>query len=451
MSDDIQESPLESKTLTPTHSQTFVSLESAYQPLYAELLAKSRHNDIRNSPVARAEAHALIDQTRSNLQTCSESTTRGHILRVLELQESLLAPIRTLPSDVLTMIFQLVIETSGEPGITYSTQISKRTELSGCIFRLTWICFWWRHEAVSYSTFWSRIKVDLPHRNVSLRTTEMTAFVNECVLRSGVSAPLRVELFLVYPDAIPSVVTTLVAQAHRWRQATFKLSFMSAEYIDGLFPFEPSSTQFPLLKNLSVNSLHPLSNWILDCHPPLQKLELDSLSESYADVIGGRNLKVLKVGCYWGVSLARLLHLCPCLESLTLQSFAFRGNPDAKEIACRSSLMTLDVGGDLENDEKIENGAWNCVTLPKLTKLQVMLPDLVDVERWPTAAYEADTSVSELKEVLKRSECALQHVNLILYTEHYVLWPEIEVEVVGDSGREPWDKQEKRSSVREFN
>ncbi|KAF9060921.1 hypothetical protein BDP27DRAFT_1338932 [Rhodocollybia butyracea] len=427
MSDNVPHSQLDSKNMPYRHFKACSSLSSAYQALYSEFLTKSRHNDIPNSPVARATLRALIDQTRSDLQTCSESTTHSQILKVLELQESLLAPIRTLPSDVLIAIFEQVIETSGKPGITYISWIS--TKLSGRILSLTWICFWWRHEAVSYSTFWSRIKVDFYHQDNSLRTTEMIAFLAELILRSGVSAPLRIEIILSNPDVLlPPVVTTLVAQAHRWKQAT--LSFVSSRYIDILFPFEPSSTRFPLLEDLTVSSRRSFSDWILDCHPPLQKLELGELLESYVGVLGSRILKVLKVGYYQGVSLAKLLHLCPCLESLTLQSFKFAGNPDANQITCRSSLLTLSIGGDVDNDERIENGAWNCVSLPKLTKLEVTLPDLVDAEHWPTAAYEADTSVSELQEVLKRSECALQHVNLILFVEQYNLLPEIALELV---------------------
>ncbi|KAF9067280.1 hypothetical protein BDP27DRAFT_922318 [Rhodocollybia butyracea] len=73
---------------------------------------QKRHNDIPISPVARARLRALIDQTRSDLRACSKTITRSQISRVLELQESLFAPIQTLPSDVLTEIVQLAIETS---------------------------------------------------------------------------------------------------------------------------------------------------------------------------------------------------------------------------------------------------------------------------------------------------------------------------------------------------
>ncbi|KAF9060920.1 hypothetical protein BDP27DRAFT_1429504 [Rhodocollybia butyracea] len=429
MSDNVPHSQLDSKNLHCTYSQTCSSLEPAYLALYTEFLTKSRHNDIPNSPVARARLRTLIDQTRSDSQTCSESTTHSQILRVLELQESLLAPIRTLPEDVLIAIFEQVIETSGEPGITFTSRIY--TRLSGCILSLAWICFWWRYEAVSYPTFWSRIKIDFHHQDDFLRTTEMTAFLAELILRSGVSASLSTEIVLSNPDApLPPVVTMLVAQAHRWRQATIKLSFVSSRHIDSLFPLEPSSTRFPLLVDLTVNSRCSFSNWILDCHPPLQKLELVKLSESYADVLGSRSLKTLKIRCYTGVSLARLLHVCPCLETLALESFDFVANPDVQQITCRSSLLTLDLGRDIDNIPVVENGAWNCVTLPKLIKLEVALPSLVNDEQWPDGFYEPDTSLRELKEVLKRSECALQHVNLMLCVEQLSLPREMVLEMV---------------------
>ncbi|KAF9068777.1 hypothetical protein BDP27DRAFT_1421590 [Rhodocollybia butyracea] len=174
-----------------------------------------------------------------------------------------------------------------------------------------------------------------------------------------------------------------------------------------MFPFKPSSTSFPFLEDLSFQcyfddpGIDPIRNPILECHPPLQKLELSVLLESYTDVIASRNLKVFKIDHYIGVSLARLLHMCPCLEFLTLQSFEFRGNADAKRITCRSSLLMLDIGcGYVDEVHKVASGAWTGFTLPNLAKLNVTLPDLINEENWE-AAYDGDTSLSELIEVVK--------------------------------------------------
>ncbi|KAF9068780.1 hypothetical protein BDP27DRAFT_1403011 [Rhodocollybia butyracea] len=389
------------------------SLESAYQALYTEFLAKSRHNDIPKSPVARARLRALIDQTRKDLQLCSEIPICNQISRVLEFEESLFAPIRILPSEVLTEIFQLVIETSSKPGIIYTSW--KSPKLSGCIFMLTWICFWWRDEALSNSTFWSRIAVR--YSGSSHAPPKVAAFLNECILRSGVLAPMRIGIYIERTDFFPSIAALLVAQVHRWRQAVLSFHYLqrieSLDSVDSLFPFDPS-THFPLLEDLSFNSDEPtIANRILECYPPLRKLELSELSESSINVIAGQKLKILKVGRYSGVSLARLLHMCPCLESLTLESFEFKGNPGINQITCRSSLSTLHIGVE-DNAYKVQNGAWTGVTLPKLSKLDVTLPDLIDDENWETA-YEPGTSLSELKEVVKQSKCALQRVNLIMY------------------------------------
>ncbi|KAF9068776.1 hypothetical protein BDP27DRAFT_1421589 [Rhodocollybia butyracea] len=203
------------KALIP-HSQMCSSLESSYQTLYAEFLAKSRHNDIPSSPVARARLCALIDQTQQDLQSCSKISICNQIYRVLELEESLLAPIRILPSDILTEIFQLVIETSRKPGIsiTYTSWMSSK--LSGCIFLLTWICFRWRDKALSNSTFWSRIAVTYTSFLHASPTDEVTAFLNECILRSGVSAPMSITISISSRrnENPPALITMLVVQAH---------------------------------------------------------------------------------------------------------------------------------------------------------------------------------------------------------------------------------------------
>ncbi|KAF9061310.1 hypothetical protein BDP27DRAFT_1452336, partial [Rhodocollybia butyracea] len=91
------------------------------------------------------------------------------------------------------------------------------------IFKLTWICFWWRDEALSNSTFWSRIVI----KDGPPPTTEVTAFLNECILRSGASMPL-------------SIVISISL-----RQVALSVDFKQSHWIGSLFPSEPSSTHFP--------------------------------------------------------------------------------------------------------------------------------------------------------------------------------------------------------------
>ncbi|KAF9058982.1 hypothetical protein BDP27DRAFT_1342382, partial [Rhodocollybia butyracea] len=328
-------SQLDCKNLTSLHSLTCSSLESAYQALYTEFLAKSRHNDIPDSPAARDKLCAVIAQTRSDLATCSESTTRSRISRVLKLQESMLAPIRILPSDVLIDIFQLVDQASG---ITY---LRPSGSIYGCIFLVTWICFWWRDEALSHPAFWSRITI---HYGYGQPHPEVTAFLSECILRSGDSVPMNISISSVGggTGSAPAVeLAMLVARTHRWREAS--LYFGSPQEFHSILPFKPSSTHFPLLEDFSFEwpdfidlIQNPIQNTILECRPPLQKLRLTQLSESYVDFIASRNLKAVDVHTYIGISLAKLLQMCPCLEFLGLKSFISTGKPDANEIPCQS-------------------------------------------------------------------------------------------------------------------
>ncbi|KAF9026683.1 hypothetical protein BDP27DRAFT_1351042, partial [Rhodocollybia butyracea] len=201
--------------------------------------------------------------------------------------------------------------------------------------------------------------------------------------------PMSIEIFTPLPkyQSPPAVVTMLVARAHRWRQAA--LSFTYLHDIDIIFPFKLSSAHFPLLKDLSFQWdeywIDPVLNPILECRPPLQKLKLSKLSESYTDVIASRNLN----------------------GSLTLRSFP-------KQIPCQSSLSNLTIGGHMDY-HYIDNGVWDCVTLPKLARLHATLVDL-------------------LKEVVKRSECALEYVKLETLVEDYEenngAWPESVLEIV---------------------
>ncbi|KAF9060923.1 hypothetical protein BDP27DRAFT_1429508 [Rhodocollybia butyracea] len=175
---------------------------------------------------------------------------------------------------MLIAIFEVLIETSGEPGITFKFWMS--TKLSGRIISLTWILVATRGYFILYLL----------------------------VQDSRVSVPIRIEIS-IHGIFTPVLFDMLVAQAHRWRQAA--LSFEFVDLINTMFSFKPSSTHFPLLEDLSFRCYNNFSKYfgqnpILQCRPPLQKLELDILLESYADLIASQNLKVLKPGKYIGVS-----------------------------------------------------------------------------------------------------------------------------------------------------
>ena len=67
-------------------------------------------------------------------------------------RNSLLSPIRKIPSEVLIEIFNDVAEP-----ITFTGEHSGK--LSSPVFPLTWVCAWWRSLVISESQLWSSFKI----------------------------------------------------------------------------------------------------------------------------------------------------------------------------------------------------------------------------------------------------------------------------------------------------
>jgi hypothetical protein len=271
---------------------SFQLLYSAYQHRSEEILTKLRSNNFPKSSVERAHLRALIARTRSDLNLCSDIITRIQVLKTLELQESLLAPIRILPSEILTGIFDLVIRT-GYPEISY---ISLPRKLRGTIFTFTWVCAWWRSEALSHPAFWSRIGINLPMGGPKVDVgprVHVLKFMQECILRSGSRAPMDIMIDIAFgwmPSAHFNVLETLVNRANRWRTLKFYgygTLDANLEFFD-LFATQLASSSskslFPLLEESRIHlflcdidrTQSPLAS-LFYYIPPLQKLDARGL------------------------------------------------------------------------------------------------------------------------------------------------------------------------------
>ncbi|KAF9065170.1 hypothetical protein BDP27DRAFT_1332393 [Rhodocollybia butyracea] len=403
----------------------------SYQKDYTETLTKIRSNDIPSSSDEKDELHARIVRARNDLDSCTEDTICAHILKTLELQESLLAPIRTLPSEILHEIFQLVVRTSLKTGlkvgIRYASGNQKSRKLSGTAFLFTWVCICWRNEAISQPALWSCIDVQFRYINLQHHSFEALELLKECILRSGSYAPMDVRIGLDYSNhqaispACLDILEMLLGRADRWRTLrlnAFGRSNFPRQIID-LFDAKharaPSVPLFPLLEDLELTlrrykppSLAPMFHYF----PPLRSLDIPSLFES--DTLNFDVLWKLRVGVYNGHSLAGLLRRCPSLKYLKVSRFASQHRSTwttssiNTQVISHPLLSRLEVGNI---DKNFRYGAWSFVCLPSLTQLDVSVnSEEEDLE----APVELRAPLIELKEMIQRSKCTLEKVNLIL-------------------------------------
>lgn len=156
----------------------------------------------------------------------------------VERARSLLAPIRTLPVDLLRQILILVSMTTASPDeIPTKSRPDSRISLS-----LGWICAQWRAVALATPIVWSSITTDL-NPNI----------VEACIHRSGVH-PLHVSIIDNTGRTSTrnaSNLARLMQVSPRWQSARIRLN-------RGDLPtLNPLQNRLPLLRQLALEVFNP--------------------------------------------------------------------------------------------------------------------------------------------------------------------------------------------------
>ncbi|KAJ4480200.1 hypothetical protein J3R30DRAFT_2594047 [Lentinula aciculospora] len=422
-----------------------------YQKKYDAFLTKTRMNDVPLSPKEVVEIQTDLSGTRSDLQCCGDDNIRALLSKIMECQESLLSPIRKLPSDILGVIFDLValpMQSSRlDTDLSFGIVVSLTDKIVGRVFILTWICSWWRRQALAQPTLWSSIYLVDSQRNNDVGEEELMKLeVLNCILhRSGTICPMDVRLdistrlmitrndtlpFLTIFSSVPfdhiqnSIIEVLTDCASRWRSFTFRTNSSTNfeafhEVLGTKLVTLDHTSHFPFLERIDIGSdfrLNDESRAVMSvrttfssCHH-LRLLAMHSLAST--DSIELQNLTVLEVCKYSGPSFAYLLHKCPMLQSLTVQFFIRRQDlsQDPPYLSYLSTplryphLRTLKIKG---MGEEFASGAWDTIHLPSLEK--------VIVSFW---LRMGENALDELQEMLIRSDCPLRKVQLLWNSFH---------------------------------
>ncbi|KAF9065165.1 hypothetical protein BDP27DRAFT_1450375 [Rhodocollybia butyracea] len=382
-----------------------------FQSQYKEVLTRCRLNDVPD----RSQLRTLIEHTRNELFIFFGGGYEpfATLKKILECQESLLAPIRSLPPELIHEIFSFV---TAADRISYKVG-SRRKKILGPVYPLTWVCHWWRRQALSRSTLWSSIDLGIVSPKANL---DVVKFFHDCILRTGGTAciPMDVCIDLTEYGRESSghsfvgphlqLLSLLICQANKWRSLVFK---GPSEDLFGRFNgivttlLNTRTIFFPLLEKLTLSldgpewttrsPLRPLGT-IFDSCPRLHTLETSSLW--FGGTIDLRNLKVLRVGSYSGPSLSTLFCACPLLQSLQITMFDYESRSAPESCYTHTNLSKLHIN-HLPGDYFAPD-AWNSVKLPKLAELIV-------TAHFMSSVWELD----DFKEMLVRSECKLWRVN----------------------------------------
>lgn len=179
--------PAVSDQLVLTSPSPSYSFFSTYEKVYRETLTKSRANDTPNSTIERLRLRYMAEATRRDIENCTNEDDRVYLEKTLRCQESLLAPIRTLPSEVLILILNLVI------GDDFTIKLTTGPfQCVGAI--IPWVCFRWREIIISQPLFWTSLHLLGRLHAADADFHAMGEVLRECLLRCG-TAPLHLKIY----------------------------------------------------------------------------------------------------------------------------------------------------------------------------------------------------------------------------------------------------------------
>lgn len=175
-----------------------ISLNSEGDVELKELIYALRRSLQQNCNEIHFHRHALerLEQRRQHLQT------------LLDQSSAFLSPIRTMPTEILSLIFDYLCSNIG---------FSNRARP----IVLASVCYRWRSIAVSYPSIWTCINTS----RHSPRMDERTRNFLQLYLDRSQDMPIRIHAS-DFPSGSPdsTLLSTLAAHAHRWSRATLSLT-----------------------------------------------------------------------------------------------------------------------------------------------------------------------------------------------------------------------------------
>ncbi|KAE9401021.1 hypothetical protein BT96DRAFT_1093853 [Gymnopus androsaceus JB14] len=391
-------------TLSSSNADSFLSASKNYE----EAFARIRSNDIPKSAIERSQLRALVEATRNDLGICNaDDISRGYLAKTLECYESLLAPIRTLPSEIMISIFKLVVWDDDFVEIATGP-----FRCSGPIFPLTWVNYRWREIIISQPSFWSSLDLFLRVYGREADFQLMADVVGECLLRSGTIAPLHLKILVRGWDARASsgqlhVLNMLNEHAYRWKEIVFECLLPEPHLAHMLNQICSQNTSLPALEVVNLSTTNKEKPFLLGFFGPtfihlprLHTLFISLLRSTDLVLIDLQQLTTFRINHYIGCSFAALLENCPLLEHLEISEITSSdaGVSSTIPFVHHTHLTSL----HLNNLQWFPIGLWQSVHLPNLTHLEV---------NGYMGRGSFLNTFEEVKTMLVQSKCVLQHIH----------------------------------------
>ncbi|KAJ6536948.1 hypothetical protein B0H19DRAFT_1079347 [Mycena capillaripes] len=292
-------------------------------------LSATRQNLIPDT-VDRNSIQQVIDEAELRLATRQDSEVDAQELRSrIAVLSSLLAPIRRLPTKILTSIFLHPV---------LHTSISRGSSASGFGGRglgpITAVSYHWRTTALSTPQFWSLFTISLPGNDNVARLLEL-------YLERSKPCTLSLEIRAPYPRPVHhGILKQLLDSCGRW--STLHLSIDASHFS----LFSPVRGHLQSLETLDLHvsrmgTIEQLMELVegdaFELAPKLSKLRL-SLSDNVAPALPLSQITTLTVSNWKSL---RFVSECPNLTTLSVHQDLDSANPPPRVIVIARTLLTF--------------------------------------------------------------------------------------------------------------
>jgi len=328
---------------------------------------------------------------------------RDEIQAYINTRKSLLSPVRKLPMEVLTQIFDFYYV---DVGYGLSVKSTPGSRIVAPSLTLSHVCTFWRKVTRSQPSLWSSMSLDL--RQCRFKQRQLCHLV-KCYLRRSKGSLLRLRLvaFDLEPDdhgqfmlryasvgnGRHTIFRMLLKQRLRWKEVALDLhnSFYEVVIQDG--DSGPSAPpRYPSLQALKLDwspsstpvSFNPrgfLQSLVADS-PNLRNLELPNfeIEEDDEDFIAFLPFKFARItsltlsGAYNNRTIEDALESCSSLEHLSIVLSCVDENDedtfDMEPVAFSDSLKSLTIVSDSADSLSL---VLSGLRLPSLTTLDITL------------------------------------------------------------------------------
>lgn len=347
------------------------------------------------------ELKHLLSEDRIELDRCEAEISRlqdlltplqeqrDRLYRHMSMTESLRAPIRKLPPEILSQVFQNYAEIA-ESGHLFDIPA----------LTLTSVCAHWRNTALAVQGLWSDIRINVQQAKKSQVVVGESApfLLDTLIARSGKLALklcMNDPMEVVQVAAVAMITPILRRNCRRWQALTIPVlvlqnmpdfagpwSILESLSLSGYFPGLPAEiTTFqasPRLRTVMCSGREAVGVPI----PWSQITHFHFHSLSSEDVV-------------------KMLSLCPVLIKIHLSVMLGSESTPVHHGTSRLQCLSMQMDGDVAPDIA---ALFDALTLPELSSLILSYEDsLYELEVWPMAAFSR---------LLSRSACIITNLNL---------------------------------------